>query len=143
MIPEVEEFDEHIDRIYEGGLAISMLAAMMRVSGTLMRKWLNAFAQPEPHEVARLAAIFPVLEKALRGKYRVLLRLWRVETEPGVSLGTLLSAEHVDLEAVSRVLKELEPSIARYARYDDAPRTNTGGRNPLLDEWPVVIIERD
>lgn len=108
-----------------------------------MRKWLLASARPEHGEAQRLKELLPVIDAAFHGNFRILLRLWRVETEPGVSLGALLSSERVDLVAVSRVLQELAPAIARYARYDDAPNTKASGRNPLLDEWPVVTIDRD
>jgi hypothetical protein len=127
-------------RLMENGLPAVAIAGILRTDRKTVRAWLDGAAE-DAAAAERLATVCPLIEDAFGSNLKTVFRLWNTKDRGGVSLGELLSAETVDIEAAKGYLAFFDSAIRRYAAQDAAPQwPSARGGNPLIDECPAVDL---
>lgn len=134
------DFSEMITNLRDNGFPVSLIADLMRVERKSVYAWFSG-SQPRQDARDRLSEVYPILEEAFDGQYKTMHRLWKLKDADGMTLERLCTADPFDSGALKKFVTGFEPTIRRYARQDANRKPVVGGRNPLLDDFPVADIE--
>lgn len=126
----------------ENGLPVSAIAEMARVERKTIYSWLDQAASVRPQNEERLRLIFALIKDSTGGNYRQLHRVLNQKGVDGQSLRDQLSAENLDLDALRQRIKDLQPTMDRYAKFErrNAARPSKLVGNPVLDELPSTAV---
>ena len=134
------EFGDMVASLRDNGLPVSVIADLMQVERKSVYAWISG-TQPRQDARERLSEAYPVLNDAFGGQFKTMHRVWRLKDPEGVTLEKLCTADQIDPVALRKFLSSFEPTIRRYAKLEADSKPVVGGRNPLLDDFPVADID--
>lgn len=136
-------FHELVRSLKDHGLPISAIAEIGRVERKTVYAWLQGGAA-KPHNEERMEILYRMLVDEGKSALRHLYRLWRKPIYDGKSLSSLLSAEHLDREAIYSTLNVCWPIASKYENISIKtadPETRQDGKNPIIAEIPELFID--
>lgn len=134
------EFGDMVASLRDNGLPVSVIADLMQVERKSVYAWISG-TQPRQDARERLSDAYPILDDAFGGQFKAMHRVWRLRDADGVTLEKLCTANQIDTVALKKFLAALEPTIRRYAKLDADSKPVVGGRNPLLEDFPVAAVD--
>lgn len=136
-------FHKMIRLLKDQGLPISAIADIGRVERKTVYAWLEGSAA-KPHNEERMESHYQALIAKGEGSLRHLYRLWRKPLDNGKSLSELLSAEHLDHNAIDAALAICWPMAVKYESIATASARSQKpqfGGNPITAEIPESYID--
>jgi hypothetical protein len=133
------DFSEMVASLRDNGFPVTMIADLMKVERKSVYAWISG-TQPRQDARERLSDAYPVLDDAFGGQFKTMHRVWRIKDADGITLAKLCAADQIDAVALKKFLAGIAPTIRRYAKLDANSKPAVGGRNPLLDDFPVADI---
>lgn len=140
LMTTMQDFNRSLKDLKLRGLPVAAMADMLFADRKAVYGWLEGESSNQQAET-RLASIRNITDPVFDENYKTMHRLWRTKDRTGVTLGDLLTADTIDLDAVERYLEVFASAIRRYARQDAVAAPSRPGmeiRNPIIDDWPTV-----